>query len=137
MRYDIDDQVTEAEAGYITDRLIAFADSKAEPRNSRAVAFVVRSKSSSVVGGIRANTVWDWLQIEALWVSDELRGQGLGRTLLQRAEARGKALGCHHARLNTFDFEARSFYVKNGYVVVYEAKDFPKGHSQFRLTKDL
>jgi hypothetical protein len=37
----------------------------------------------------------------------------------------------------TFDFQAKEFYVKNGYVVIGEIIDFPKGHKRIYFSKKL
>lgn len=34
-------------------------------------------------------------------------------------------------------FQARPFYEAHGYSVLVEKKDFPKGHSQFLMFKEL
>ncbi len=137
MSLTIDEGLTESESKTLTARLLAFADRFAPPRNPRDINFAVRDADGALVAGIRCNTVWDWLQIDTLWVTDHLRGQGWGRRLVERAEAAARDLGCGHARLNTFDFEARGFYEKLGYTVAFEIENFPAGHSQFRLVKDL
>ena len=48
-----------------------------------------------------------------------------------------RARGCRHARLDTFDFQARTFYEQLGYRVYAELPDFPEGHRQFHLIKEL
>jgi GNAT superfamily N-acetyltransferase len=82
-------------------------------------------------------TVWDWLQIGVLWIPEEMRGRGYGSTLLERVEQLGREHGCRYARLHTFDFEAREFYEAHGYRVTSQTDDFPAGHTQFHLTKEL
>lgn len=37
--------------------------------------------------------------------------------------------------LDTFDFQAEGFYVKNGYKVIGEIADFPKGHKRIYFAK--
>lgn len=137
MKYEVHSDITEDEARYLTGKLIEYADRFTSPRNVREIGFVIRGSSGEVVGGIRANTVWDWLQILELWVSEELRGSGHGRRLLEKAEQTARDLGCRHARLNTFEFEARGFYEARGYAVVSQTDGFPTGHTQYHLAKTL
>jgi ribosomal protein S18 acetylase RimI-like enzyme len=79
--------------------------------------------------------VWDWLQIDTLWVDEAARGRGHGRALVQRAEQIARERGCLNARVDTFDFEARGFYAQLGYRVYGELIGFPHGHSHLHLAK--
>ena len=137
MGYSIHDDMTKGEADYVEQRLVEFVDQFTEPRNYREFGIVLRDAEGNAVGGITGNTVWDWLQISVLWISDELRGQGFGHRLLERAEELGRARGCRFARLSTFEFEAREFYESHGYTVRSQTDEFPAGHTQHHLTKEL
>lgn len=137
MDYVLDDEFTQREADFVQRKLVEFADRFTEPRNYREFGVVVRDGDGAVVGGITGSTAWDWLQIGVLWLPEELRGQGLGHRLLERAEQIGREYGCAFAKLDTFEFEARAFYERHGYVVRSQTDDFPKGHVQYHLTKTL
>ncbi len=39
--------------------------------------------------------------------------------------------------VDTFDFQAEAFYIKNGYTIIGEIKDFPKGHRRIYFSKVL
>lgn len=117
--------------------LVEFADRFTGPRNGRDIGVVLRDPDGNVGGGITGYAIWDWLQIETLWIDEGLRGRGYGYQLLNRAEAIGAGYGCRFARLDTFEFEAREFYERQGYVVYARTDDFPEGHTQFHLRKQL
>jgi hypothetical protein len=53
------------------------------------------------------------------------------------AEAMAMERGCRGAWLGTFDFQARGFYERLGYVVFAELADFPAGHSHYHLRKSF
>jgi hypothetical protein len=44
---------------------------------------------------------------------------------------------CKHIDLDTFSFQARPFYEKNGYTVFATLDNCPEGHSKHFLKKDL
>lgn len=46
----------------------------------------VRDDSGNIKGGVRAVCFWNVLHIELLWVSEEIRGKGLGSELMEKAE---------------------------------------------------
>jgi GNAT superfamily N-acetyltransferase len=67
------------------------------------------------IGGLRGYVFLHWLQIDVLWVDEAVRAAGLGSELLVQAEAKARHLGAHSAKLETFEWQARGFYVKRGY----------------------
>jgi ribosomal protein S18 acetylase RimI-like enzyme len=101
------------------------------------LGFLLRTDSQEIVGGIACWVYWGWLQIGALWIRSEYRGHGYGTKLLRAAEEAGKAMGCRYVHLDTFSFQAPDFYLKSGFEVVGELKDFPEGYSRYFLKKAL
>jgi hypothetical protein len=53
--------------------------------------------------------------IELMFVPEEFRRPGAGRTIMHSAEAEALRRGCHGAWLETFTFRAQGFYKKLGY----------------------
>jgi GNAT superfamily N-acetyltransferase len=68
-----------------------------------------RDGTEALVGGLIGETVWQWLSVRLLWVDPAHRGAGHGQRLLAAAEAEAIRRGCHHARLDTFSFQAADF----------------------------
>jgi GNAT superfamily N-acetyltransferase len=106
-------------------------------RDYEPVILALRDEGGAVVGGAYGATMWGWLMLDGLWVDAALRGRGLGGRLLDAAEAIARRRGCHAVWLDTFDFQARPFYERQGYRVVAELEGFPPGHTHYRLRKDL
>ena len=131
----IDEEPSEDDERAIRRGVSAFGDRHTVPRNWRPVRLALRSGGGRVIGGLLGSTVWDWLQIDVLWVAETDRGQGHGRRLMERAEQIARARGCRNARVDTFDFEARGFYERLGYRVYGELHGFPRGHSHLHLAK--
>ncbi len=68
-----------------------------------------------VVAGIYAKTGWDQMYIRTLFVAEHLRGQGVGRKLIEDAEAEGRKRGCAVSWLMCSTEAAKRFYERRGY----------------------
>lgn len=121
----------------ILDPLVAYNQSKAGPHNYRALILTLQDSDDRVVGGLWGRTAFDWLFVELLFVPESLRGRGVGRDLMLRAEAEAVARGCHGAWLDTFEFQARGFYERLGYECFGELQNYPVGSARFFLKKSL
>ena len=93
--------------------------------------------SREVIGGLWGDSAWGYLHIELLVVPEAMRGTGIGRTLMQRAEEEALCRGSHQVWLDTFNFQARGFYEKLGYSVFGTLDDYPVGHSRMFLRKAI
>ncbi|MDP2560242.1 GNAT family N-acetyltransferase [Psychrobium sp. 1_MG-2023] len=100
-------------------------------------AVFAKDNQGVVVGGIRATAFWNYCIIELLWLSEDVRGQGVGVDLMVAAEAFARDNGFSHVRTETLSFQAKPFYEKMGYSVFGELVDHPKGHTTYCLVKAL
>lgn len=102
------------------------------------IANYVIKDGGSVVGGINAIIYhWKMLYIDVLFVDAQYRGRGLGSRLLQKVEVQAKNLGSKLAHLDTFDFQARDFYLKHGYGIFGTLENCPEGHNRYYFQKKL
>jgi GNAT superfamily N-acetyltransferase len=115
----------------------SFNEAHAGPAQFRRVHLFLRDESGAVRGGLLGKELWDWLQIEILWVDEPLRGHGFGRRLLRQAETEAAARGRKRVLLDTFEFQAPAFYLGEGYRVFGTLDDFPPGFKRHYLVKTL
>jgi GNAT superfamily N-acetyltransferase len=138
MKLSVEEVAAEADVHLIEHGLTEHAtESAIEPRHHRQLAVTLRDDDGRLIGGLTADTVWGWLQVKLLWVTSEHRGKGYGAELLTAAEDEARRRGCHHALLDTFDFQARGLYELLGYEVFGTLDDFPRGHRRFFMRKAL
>jgi GNAT superfamily N-acetyltransferase len=74
--------------------------------------------------------------IDAVFVEEPLRRQGLGTYLLQEVEKLAKENGTSMILTDAGDWNV-DFFKKNGYLVRGELKDVPKGHNCYELYKNI
>ena len=74
---------------------------------------------------------------QVLWVSDDLRGQGIGRRLMETAEQEALSRGCKYVFVDTFSFQAPEFYRKLGYQKVFALTEYPYTGARYYFTKTL
>ncbi|EJP23752.1 acetyltransferase, GNAT family [Lachnoanaerobaculum sp. ICM7] len=91
----------------------------------------------NLVAGMVAETFGNWLEIEYLYVSDDLRGQGIGSKILETAENESRNRGCKYSFVDTFNFQAPKFYEKHGYKEVFALKEYPYTGERYYYTKEL
>ena len=114
--------------------------------NRRAVGFeieatplnyVVRDAPGNICGGIIARTYTDTLYFDTVWISEALRGKGVGHEMMTKAEAEARKRGARHAWLATLSWQARPFYEKLGYRVFGQMPVMDGKHVRYFMQKDL
>jgi GNAT superfamily N-acetyltransferase len=137
MNIRIYDNPSNEEVTFIKESLDSYNFRIVPPDNHQPLSFIVKSDTDEIIGGIIGGTYWDWLDIDRFWIKEEYRRLGLGTTLLKKMEEAAIQRGCNNAHLDTHDFQALYFYLKNGYVIKSELLDLPKGHTKYLLWKRL
>lgn len=94
-------------------------------------------EGQTLVGGLRGFVMLHWMFVDLLWVHDDWRGQRLGSRLLAEAESRARDLGARHVRLETFAWQARGFYEKQGYTEFGRIDDYVPGQYLALMRKPL
>ena len=129
------------DAHFIDDQIIKYNHSKVpftQAPSFIGINKVVKNKDGKVIGGILAFMYcWQCLYIEVLWVDDLYRGLNIGRKLLLEVEEEAKTKGCHMVHLDTFDFQAKDFYIKLGYQVFGVLDNCPQDHRRYFMSKVL
>ena len=129
---------TESQKSQIIGDLIrSYNRSKREAAESEPLNIYVEDDSGELMAGLVAETFGNWLEIEYLFVKEDLRGQGIGSQQLQRAESEAKKRNCRFAFVNTYQFQAPAFYQKHGYQKVFTLKDYPCTGQRHYYQKDL
>lgn len=139
MHIEVNIDPEKSDADILSKGIIDFNRSEVpnlEPNEAEVKLFVfARNESDTVVGGIRAICFWNTLHIELLWLSEECRGTGIGKQMMDSAEVFAIQNGCEKAFVETTSWQAKPFYEKSGYEHIATLSDRPKGHASHYLTK--
>ena len=128
---------TEQEIQSVREALKCFNDEAVGDDSHTPLNIVEYDENGTIIGGILGGTYWGWLYVDILWVAENRRRQGIGSTLLQKAEQEAIRRGCHHVHLDTMSWQAPTFYQKHGYEILGVLPDIPKGNQKYLLIKSL
>lgn len=132
----VDDDPAAADLAALDDRLAAFTIAATGHGDPRPLAVFAR-RDGAVVAGIHG---WTWggcCEVVSFWVDEPQRRQGIGRALIEAAEAEASRRGCQQMVAFTHDAQAPSFYPHAGYELVGRLDDYPTDEAAYWFSKRL
>ncbi len=122
---------------FLEDQLYKYNSNMIGRHDGNFFTKVVKEENGTIIAGIAA---WTWAfacEITLLWVSENLRKNGIGKKLLLAAEQEALAKKCSIILIRSYSFQAPSFYEKNGYKIEHVLNNFPNGYKYYTLIKNL
>ena len=130
-----------SDKAFLVDKLVDYNLSQVpatQEENFIDLSRKVLSEDGKILAGIIVRMYcWRCIYIDTVWIDESMRGEGLGTLLLEEVERVAKENGSHLIHLDTFDFQAKDFYLAHGYSVFGELEDCPKGHTRYFMSKVL
>jgi len=120
----------------LADLIYAFNVSATGINDGKPLRFAIR-EATELLAGLDG---WTWGgtgYIDLLWVREDQRGRGKGTALVSAAELEAASRGCHQMVLSTHGFQAPDLYLRRGYREYGRIDDYPMGHAQLHLVKQL
>ncbi len=136
----IDSYEEAAEAIDMSDKFKSTADqakSQPEEEDTYKEVFFVALDGDQFAGGIYAEIEDDSMYISRLAVDPAYRGHDIGSKLMQMAVDRARDLALYNITTGTCSFQAKDFYIKLGYRIVFTKDNDPKGYASYSLEKKL
>ena len=131
----------EKETQFIDDEIVAFNRSHVpftQDNDFVSLNFHIKNENGSVIAGINSFMYcWGMFYIDVLFVEEKYRDQQLGTLLLNKAETEAKLMGATVSHLDTFDWQAKDFYVKAGYEIFGTLDNCPPEHKRYYMKKVL
>lgn len=139
--YIIRESSSEKEADLIVDRIVEYNLSKVPGKQEiplLSINRVIEDTNGEIIAGILSKMYcWNCIYIDALWVKEEYRKDKLGTKLLKEIEKIAKEKDCHLIHLDTFDFQAKDFYIKHGYEIFGVLEQCPENHKRYFMKKSI
>ena len=130
-----------SDKAFLVDKLVDYNLSQVpatQEENFIDLSRKVLSEDGKILAGIIVRMYcWRCIYIDTFWIDESMGGEGLGTLLLEEVERVAKENGSHLIHLDTFDFQAKDFYLAHGYSVFGELEDCPKGHTRYFMSKVL
>jgi GNAT superfamily N-acetyltransferase len=121
----------------LTRNLVEYNRSVSPPEKWQELVISVEADDTAALAGLTGYTHRQWLFVDRLWVEATARRKGIGAQLLAKAEQTARERGCLGSWLDTFSFQARDFYRRQGYEEFGALLDFPLGCSRHYMCKRL
>jgi len=137
MNIEILDNPDQTLIDYLNNKISEFNWANWEVTERLPLAVQIKNESGEVIAGAAARSFGDWLLLDTLWVSEQLRGQNVGSEILTKVEEAGRARGCVKCLLDTLNFQAMPFYEKHGYKVQWIQEGYPKTGCKYFMVKLL
>jgi len=77
------------------------------------------------------------MHITLLWVDERFRRKGVGSSLLKAAEIEAGKRGARGVLVDTFSFQAPTFYAKHGYSAYGQIEDCPEAGMTWHRFKKI
>ena len=123
--------------GVLNTGLSAYAKEKKDLDPIEPFAFFVKDQKGQILAGCSGDIIYGCLYTGSLWVSESIRGKGVGTRLLKAAEQFALEKGCTMATINTMDWEALEFYQSLGYKVDLAREGYKNNSTFYFLKKEL
>jgi len=133
----IETEPTPEHIQYLEDRLYEFNSEATGITDGQSLAIFVKDERDRIVAGICGHTWGGCCEIRQLWVEESQRRQGIGTRLLRAAEQEARRRHCRQMVLTTFSFQAPEFYTARGFHLLAAVDDYPHGHQNLLLQKEL
>ena len=100
--------------------------------------YLTREEEGRLIALLHAQRVLENIHIKALVVDKEHQKKGLGASLLAELEEKAEKTGVSSITLSTKSYQAKDFYVKQGYEIYASLEDVPqRGVTKYHFIKRL
>jgi len=122
---------------FLAERIYEYNAAATGYHDGESFIAICEGESGNIEAGSSGYTWGGCCYVSNLWVSESLRGRGIGIELLRAVERHAEEKRCRLVLLSSHTFQAPEFYVRRGYREVARIQDNPLGHADIILAKRL
>jgi ribosomal protein S18 acetylase RimI-like enzyme len=137
LRLVVEDAPALADLALLEERVAEAAVAAAGLGDEEEFGVFVRDEEGKILAGVSALVWGGYCELQALWVEESLRGRGLARALMSRAEAEARLRGCALVVFHAYDLLAPGLYERLGYETVGVVEGCPANNTARWYRKDL
>lgn len=119
----------------LRDGMLSFNEDHLHDKAEQVSVYAI--DNNEIVGGA---IVWihrDAFYIDTFWMTDQCRGQGAGHEIMNKIEAYAREKEVGKIFVDTFSFQAETFYQKFNFNEIGRAPEYLLGHDRIFMRKDL
>jgi GNAT superfamily N-acetyltransferase len=136
-RLVVEDSPHPADVALLEERVAEAAIAAAGLGDDEEFAVFVRDDDGRIRAGV-SGLVWGgYCELQAMWVEESLRGQGLARELMAAAEDEARRRGCALVAFHAYDLLTGGLFEKLGYQTAGVIEGCPAGSAARWYRKDL
>jgi len=104
--------------------------------NRKLYSYSVEYKGKIIAAG-RGSYFGTDCNISEIIITKPHRNKGLGKEILNRIETLGKLSGCSRVLVDTYDYQAPDFYLKNGFIEKGRIENYRQKHARIFFEKKI
>lgn len=134
------EKCSKQEQNFIINKLVEYNLLQVESKQQHNFIDLSRKliDNGKIIAGIIARMYcWNIVYIDSLWVDSNFRGKKIGSLLLEEIENISRSMGASLIHLDTFDFQAKNFYIKHGYKIFGVLQNCPESHCRYYMKKNI
>lgn len=108
-----------------------------EKSNNKTVYNIAVYDNDILIGGFTGWSKLGWYYLDQLWIEKSYRKHKIGSKLMEEISSFAISNNCVGIITETWSFQAKDFYIKNGFEIYASLDNFPPGATVYFLKKVL
>lgn len=121
----------------IEDKLTAFDENHVTYKMNGSIQIGIEEDGRLVAGLDACITSFKILYVSTVFVDEEYRRKGYGKSLIEEMEKRARQMGVNTIRLDTFSWQGKEFYEALNYKIVGSYENDIDGYAEYFFLKRI
>jgi GNAT superfamily N-acetyltransferase len=136
MNLEITSAPSDSDESVISNGVLEYGRRLASGGNAQPLACLLRRDGNVIAGGL-GRTEYRRLFVSSVWVTESLRGQGIGSEIISRMEQEAFSRNCQDALIETLLEPNVRLYQRLGYHIVVHIPHYVGDFTRYIMLKSL